>query len=281
MANFIGQQINLKDIVCDDRLKIDLNLDLNKHADRKKLHADLTNIRQWRKENFSVLENKPVGIDVLWKNDRQKERIFVVVTDRAFEVIGYVNSNGYISFGAGDYLKYEGRDNGNPSLNMANVYQCLNLLLQWPGGTYVHYDEHEGEPIHRMAFLVCVFLASEMVRNEVLEAIFLNTKNTFSKQWNYYRLICTKWEHTLKAIKGENVPLYNTIYLKNIWDICGFKYTSNIEYDAAVDKIKTAFNRDNFIFGDDLGKKYGDIMSRIANTVKREQELYRDIFDLI
>lgn len=220
MANFIGQQIKLTDIQCDDRLKIDLN----NFGNKKQFHADLENIRQWRKENVSVLEQNPVGIDVLWKNNGQKEHIFVVVTTSKFLVIGYVNSNGYVSFGSEDDLSYEGHANGEPSLNIYDVYNYLEVLSQWSGGMFLHYDNTiiKNKPIlNREAFLICVFLASEMVRNEILEIIFLYDGLFKKRSWGEYKLLYKNWEKISKIINDEKGTYIKTItavaVLKKLW----------------------------------------------------------------
>lgn len=223
----------------------------NKIFDNKQLHEDLMAIRLWRLEHKDYTLDNKVNIEVYWDRSDISKCITVQASGNQLWVEGFrVNEGELVPF---DNLNYE-RDAKTFCLDPYVARDYLNTL----------FEKNSAEDC-REAYLMCTFLTSEMVRNEMLECIFLNFVKTMGRTWVDYKLIYQNWHSTANAIdnllgKKSEIPsnYIETITIKNLKQIwnnfsenknnnkndpnCWYKYWQNCVPDFNINVLGVYYN---------------------------------------
>lgn len=165
--------------------------------DNKQLHEDLMAIRLWRLEHKNYTLDNKVDIKVYWGKSDSSKNITVLAYGNQLWIKGFQVGGGKPVYF--DNLNYE-RDTKTFSLNPYEAWKYLDTLV-----------EKNDAKSSREEYLMCTFLTSEMVRNEMLECIFLNCPKTMKERWVDYKLIYQNWKSTANAIdkllkKEQEIP---------------------------------------------------------------------------
>lgn len=158
----------------------------NEIFDDEQLKEDLMAIRLWRLEHKNYTLDNKVDIKVYWGKSDSSKNITVLAYGNQLWIKGFQVGGGKPVYF--DKLNYE-RDTKTFSLNPYEAWKYLDILF-----------EKKDAKSSREAYLMCTFLTSEMVRNEMLECIFLNCPKTMSEKWVDYKLIYQNWKSTANAI---------------------------------------------------------------------------------
>lgn len=275
------------------RFVIDLTENQSEQWDITKIHGNLTTIRNWRNANQGIPFNQQTEIEIYWpnRNANNNNCITVVVQGNEFWVIGYFQGSqaqgNYISFGGDQDTRYVNLGNAiYASFNKDAVYNYLDILINHPGNAqqptnFNHSGMSNNQIPNQMAFLMCVFIASEMVRNEFLEVVFLNPQLFPYKTWNNYHLLYTNWKKTLNIInhikKKNDGPFAEvvTITLIDIWTLGKFVSLNKENLDNAVESISRVFKSVDAEYKDEIINIYADIMSYIACSEYIYPKIYK------
>jgi len=180
------------------------------HLNINKLHTDVRAIRDVRNHN-----NEDMEIQLKWDTaGNVQHTVRVIANGPNLWVKGYYDQGGaFISFatgGGGDVLNYGENDTGC-RLTLETITEVLGALEAVPAPT----NFRSGSGNARTAYVMCVFLASEMVRNELLEKVLLlgTRRAADAKMWRDYILVYKNWATVSKILynieSGDNYP---TIY---------------------------------------------------------------------
>lgn len=188
------------------------------HLNTKSLSKDLAAIRRNRS---SIGAGGEIEIRLLWTDNNKNHMVRVIANSSKLWVTGYYDQNGkLISFateGNQGVLNYADSDKGS-RLTLSDVASKLCALEQIPAP--VDFTAGNRNASARNAYLMCVFLASEIVRNELLEKILLletRKPGENARTWKMYILLYKNWAKASKALYSmESGSDYPTIYAADV-----------------------------------------------------------------
>lgn len=189
-------------------------MDINLNT--KNLHKDLEAVRRSRSHIDGEAE-----IRLMWMDDSGVHTVRVIANGPKLWVTGYYDQNGSrVPFAAGEdqrILNYAASDTGC-RLFLPDIIGVLGALEQIPAPADFTAGGQNARA--RNAYVMCVFLVSEMVRNELLEKVLLmETKRPGSnaRMWRDYILLYKNWAKASKALyKVESGKDYPTIYAADV-----------------------------------------------------------------
>lgn len=190
------------------------------HLNKNNLSDDIKAVRKIRNGNHGDLEMR-----LIWNDGNGVERtVRVIANGPNLWVTGYYHQDGtFIRFdgnGGAGVLNYAASDKGC-YLTLDAVKGALGPLA----GISVHHpfptDFRPGKENAevRTAYVMCVFLTSEMVRNELLEkSLLLGTRKADAiATWSDYVLMYKNWATVSKVLyKVESGNNYPTIYVADV-----------------------------------------------------------------
>ena len=169
----------------------------NLRLDADNLHDDLHTIREARKK---IQHEEEWGIRLLWKDSEgENHHPLVCVKGPALSVKSYITTDGLtVDFSVGSY-NYKKSDRGC-FLWLSEITTILEKLERGE----ITREMIAGDDKHaRTVYVMCVFVASEMVRNEVLEAILLKaTADCAVVNWHDYCFLYKNWASASCALYG-------------------------------------------------------------------------------
>lgn len=172
------------------------------HIMKGLFHNDLERIRTARNAADRAAKWE---INLIWKKngteDGKEHNLPVYAQGPALAVYGCQTCAGdEISFfGAGSNGKFNYGGETGCRLNMWEIIESLEELR---AGRHRSFSEGDGGA--RRAYVMCVFMASEIVRNEVLEVLFINgTKGKEAGRWEDYILLYKNWALVSELLYGE------------------------------------------------------------------------------
>lgn len=208
--------------------------------EKKFLHEDLERIRAARK---GMKDETMAIIQITWESNKQDDNgsdinnsdnsgdnnddkkkfkiINVHVNGPNLWVIGYQwEGNGYVDFTAqAGSLNYKRADTGC-SLDLAVIKSYLNELENISSSDKFYEGAKD-----RISYLMCVFVASEMVRNEILEKLLFCKKvdaqgNRRSYTWRECKDLYKNWASVSKVLYAvESGDFYPVIYFHDMDDL--------------------------------------------------------------
>lgn len=241
-----------------------LEINLNNPVE---LHNSIERIREAR----NYMGEREYIIDLHWDEDGgETHRIPLIVEGPNLWVIGYLFGDEKIYFekqrGDGT-LRYSSADGANreDELMLQNV---KIILKRFEGESHLtNFQKVEGNERARNAYVMAVFIASEIVRNEVLELILLYGSmnlRPFLKRWSDFLFVYREWERAARVLYPEEAgAICPVIRVKGLRSRC-----SNLEKDENLQTIKAA---------------YGELMNLITNIVVTEdnEEEYKGLLRLM
>ncbi|MDE5933630.1 MAG: hypothetical protein K2H40_14270 [Lachnospiraceae bacterium] len=181
----------------------------------RNLQDDIKEIRRIRSGINGDME-----IRLIWSGNNVQHEVCVVANGPNLWVKGYYDRNrDFIAFdttGGARILNYADDDKGC-ALTLDAIASVLEELEKIPP---VNDFSQGGENQARKAYIMCVFLVSEMVRNELLERMLLQgTRNHGQncRTWRDYILVYKNWAKVSRELYqtggGDNYP---TIYAADV-----------------------------------------------------------------
>lgn len=214
---------------------VEYNLRLN--ADN--LHEDLTAIRRARgtkgpngteKYSCTITENQEWKINLLWIDDGE-HKLTVFVKGPALAVEGFLTKAGkrinFASERQDSFVKYNSKKDNGCSLELG---QICGVLAQLEDGKYKSFSSENADA--RTAFVMCVFVASEIVRNEVLERLLIMDK--YHKRWHDCLRLYQNWASVSHTINGCNADQFAEI-------IYGVKVGAELQKENPDQEVKDLY----------------------------------------
>lgn len=173
--------------------------------DAANLHNDLEAIRIDRGTNgrggsgnipHNISEHEGWKINLIWDND--EHRLPVFVKGPAIAVEGFLTKQRQrINFAQAGWDSFERYDPVNDKGCYLELTQICGVLQQLEEGKHTRFLSKDRDA--RTAFVMCVFVASEIVRNEVLERILLKGD---CGSWHDYLRLYQNWASVSAIING-------------------------------------------------------------------------------
>lgn len=183
------------------------------HLNTNMLHQDVEKIRQKRSQITGDME-----IQLIW-GENDEHTIRVIANGPNLWVTGYYHQDGtfirFDEYGGPGVLRYNGRDVGC-EFTLAVIAKTLGPLVGISEDSNPFprdFRTQDGNEEARAAYVMCVFLASEMIRNELLERALLlgMRKPDVRPKWNDYVLLYKNWATVSKILyrieSGDNYPI--------------------------------------------------------------------------
>lgn len=211
--------------------------------DEQSLHTDLEAIRKGREDiwqndrqtnlnerytdflkdnannNISQFRQEMDEITLQWTVNGTVQSIIVLTLTSNLWVVGVQSTPGGQEYYFDKRnLNYGDHDTGD-ALNWNGIKGALQTLTGFQNLN--SYNFSVVGTSERKAYLMCVFIASEAVRNQFLEEIVLKwdyLKNKyvagFEGNWQDYRLLYKNWDHTAKSLYAVEADNIFTPYIK-------------------------------------------------------------------
>lgn len=187
------------------------------HLNTKELHQDVEAIRKIRNGINGDIEIRLIWVD---NNNQAQHMVRVVANGPNLWVKGYYGQDGvftaFDATGGARVLNYTDDDRGC-ALVLDTITSVLGELEQIPP---IDDFSQGGESPARKAYIMCVFLVSEMVRNELLEKMLLQETRKQGQNaatWRDYVLVYKNWAKVSRELYqaggGNNYP---TIYAADV-----------------------------------------------------------------
>lgn len=183
--------------------------------DTKNLKDDVKGIRRIRSGINGNME-----IRLIWGSNDAPHMVRIVAAGPNLWVKGYYDRNGtFIAFDTigGEHVLNYAEDDIGCALRLDAITSVLAELEQIPP---ISDFSRGGGDQARKAYIMCVFLASEMVRNELLERMLLQeTRNhgQNNKTWRDYILVYKNWAKVSRELyQTGSENNYPTIYAADV-----------------------------------------------------------------
>lgn len=246
-----------------------LEINLNNPVE---LHNSIERIREAR--NFMGL--REYIIDLYWDEDGgETHRIPIIVEGPNLWVIGYLAINGSKIYfertrkdGTLNYSKFDTPGN----LSLQNARELLKRFESNP--PLNNFQKIEGNECARSVYVMAVFIASEIVRNEVLELILLyGSMNSvpFIEQWSNFLLVYKEWERAARVLYQETGAICPVICVKGLRS-----RLSNLKKDENLQKILEAYEElmnliTNIVVTEDNEEEYKGLLRLMGLTIRQRE----------
>jgi hypothetical protein len=181
-------------------MEFEINLD-----NKEQLHDDLEKIRENRER---LGEKGEAEIVLKWtKEDESKHELSVHVKTSNLWVTGCKGQLGKEIEFKEEIRNYMEKDEGTTIY----IKGITNLLEELENGRYNNFEKTGSR--ERNAYLMCVFVASEIVRNELLEKVLIKSfSNKNYATWKTYRRVYSNFASVSKAL----YKYYPTIRVEDV-----------------------------------------------------------------
>lgn len=149
------------------------------------------------------------------------------------------------------------------------------ILKRFEGESHLtNFQEVEGNERARNAYVMAVFIASEIVRNEVLELILLYGSmnlRPFLKRWSDFLFVYREWERAARVLYQETGAICPVIRVKGLKS-----RLSNLKKDENLQKILEAYEElmnliTNIVVTEDNEEEYKGLLRLMGLTIRQRE----------